>query len=509
MTPEEVAILLLELQDKNAQLESKDALIRWFQNQLFGAKSERRILDELEPQDQLWLGEQMLDTPEEPPPPEETVRSYERKHRNSKSKNLAAECSSSLLKFDEGVPVQEIRVDDPELAKLDPKEVVLLDDKITHRLAQRSSYVILKYVKPVWRKKVDDKPRSQKTPSPVIRRSFADVSFMAELAVEKCCYHLPLYRQHQRLEQSGIHVTRSTLTRLLQRTSELVEPIYQAQLSSVLQSEVLAMDESPTRAGRGNGKMRQGYFWALYGDKDEVAFLYAPSRAAKIINSVLVNFEGTLLTDGYKAYEAFARLKPEVTLAGCWAHTRRHFVNAEKVEPQKVGVVLKKLQELYGVEEKARGKPKQLKSARDEISRPIVETLFESFRRELEQSSLLPSNPFIKAVEYAAKREAALCVFLENPELAIDTNHLERMIRPQVIGRKNWLFHTTEDGARHAGILYSLLQTCRIHDINPRTYLIDVLQRIDTHLATDIYQLTPLHWKKLFAESPMLSDVGN
>ena len=160
MTPEEVAILLLELQDKNAQLESKDALIRWFQNQLFGAKSERRILDELEPQDQLWLGEQMLDTPEEPPPPEETVRSYERKHRNSKSKNLAAECSSSRLKFDEGVPVQEIRVDDPELAKLDPKEVVLLDDKITHRLAQRSSYVILKYVKPVWRKKVDDKPRS-------------------------------------------------------------------------------------------------------------------------------------------------------------------------------------------------------------------------------------------------------------------------------------------------------------------------------------------------------------
>ena len=132
----------------------------------------------------------------------------------------------------------------------------------------------------------------------------------------------------------------------------------------------------------------------------------------------------------------------------------------------------------------------------------------------MERTALLPSNPFVKTVEYAVKREQALRVFLENPEVAIevlprsrDTNHLERMIRPAVIGRKNWLFHTTEEGARHAGDLYSLLQTCRLHDINPRKYLIDVLQRIAIHPAAEVELLTPVQWKKNFAEVALVSDV--
>ena len=169
--------------------------------------------------------------------------------------------------------------------------------------------------------------------------------------------------------------------------------------------------------------------------------------------------------------------------------------------------VIRQLQELYKIEEKARGKPKKLKVLRDQESRPIVDALFEYFNTEMERTALLPSNPFVKAVEYAVKREQALRVFLENPEVAIDTNHLERMIRPAVIGRKNWLFHTTEEGARHAGILYSLLQTCRLHDINPRKYLIDVLQRIAIHPAAEVELLTPVQWKKNFAEVALVSAV--
>ena len=517
MTPEQVASLLAEnerlqkLKDKVGQLENsletKEALIRWFQAQLFGPKSEKRLLEELTPEDQLWLGEQMLEHSESPPPPDETVASYERKQRGAKKVELSEECSSSRLKFDDTVPVKEIRVEDPELAKRDQDQVEFIGQEVTHRLAQRSSYVVLKYVRPVWRDKGQDEVHKVLAPAGIIKRSFADVSFLAELAVEKCCYHLPLYRQHQRLTQSGVHLKRSTLTRLLQRVAELVEPIYDTQMSSVLQGKVLAMGESPTPAGRGNGKMKKGYYWALYGEQDEVCFLYSPSRARAVIDAILKNFQGTLLSDGYKAYESFAARRPEVTLAGCWAHTRRHFLRAENVEPEKTKWVLRKLQELYDIEATARGKPKKLKPAREKLSRPIIDTLFEYFQSELERTSLLPSNPFVKAIEYAVQREAPLKVFLENPEVAIDTNHLERMIRPAVIGRKNWLFHTTEEGARHAGILYSLLQTCRLHDINPRTYLIDVLQRIQTHPAVDAWQLTPVQWKRRFGDSPMRSAV--
>lgn len=514
MTPEQVVSLLQELQSKDDQLRSKDSLletkeslIRWFQAQLFGPKSEKRLLEELTPEDQLWLGEQMLEHSENPPPPEETVASYERKQRGTKKTELSEECSSSRLKFEDSVPIKEIRVVDPELAKRNQDQVEFIGEEVTHRLAQRSSFVVLKYVRPIWRDKGQDEVHKAAVPSGIIKRSFADVSFLAELAVEKCCYHLPLYRQHQRLTQSGVHVKRSTLTRLLQRVAELVEPIYDAQMSSVLQGKVLAMDESPTPAGRGNGKMKKGFYWALYGEQDEVCFLFSPSRSRAVIDAVLENFQGTLLSDGYKAYESFAARRPEVTLAGCWAHTRRYFLKAEKVEPEKTKWVLRKLQELYKIEATARGKPKKLKPARAEFSKPIIDALFEYFQSELERTALLPSNPFVKAVEYAMEREDALRVFLENPEVAIDTNHLERMIRPAVIGRKNWLFHTTEDGARHAGILYSLLQTCRLHDINPRTYLIDILQRIQTHPAVDAWQLVPAQWRERFEKSPLLSDV--
>jgi len=507
MTPEQVASLLVENERLRVRAENDGALIRWFQSQLFGPKSEKRLLEELAPEDQLWLGEQMLEHSENPPPSDETVASYERKQRGAKKTKFSEECSSSRLKFADSVPVKEIRVEDPELAKRDQDQVEFIGQEVTHRLAQRSSYVVLKYVRQVWREKGQDEVHKVAAPTGIIKRSFADVSFLAELAVEKCCYHLPLYRQHQRLTQSGIHLKRSTLTRLLQRVAELVEPIYDTQMSSILQGKVLAMDESPTPAGRGSGKMKKGYYWALYGEQDEVCFLYSPSRARAVIDSVLENFQGTLLSDGYKAYESFAARRPEVTLAGCWAHTRRHFLKAENVEPEKTKWVLRKLQELYDIEANARGKPKKLKAVREKLSRPIIDTLFEYFQSELERTSLLPSNPFVKAVEYAIEREDALKVFLENPEVAIDTNHLERMIRPAVIGRKNWLFHTTEEGARHAGILYSLLQTCRLHDINPRTYLIDVLQRIQTHLAVDTWQLAPAQWKERFADSPMTSEV--
>ena len=514
MSPEEVAVLLerlskLEGQNERllAQSEKDQALIRWFQSQLFGAKSERRLLSELSPADQLWLGEQMLEFTESPPPKEETIRSYERKQRGTKATQLSDECSSSRLKFDDSVPVKEIQVADPELARLGSDQVDIIGEEVTHRLAQRSSYVVLKYVRKVWKEKGAAAPSKVEMPPAIFDRSFADVSFLAGLVLDKCCFHLPLYRQHQRLEQGGVHIKRSTLTRLLQRVAEVLEPIYNAQASSVLQSSVLAIDESPTPAGRKNGKMRKGFYWALYGDRHEVHFVYAPTRSQAVCDAILENFQGTLLCDGYRAYEAFCEKNPLALLANCWSHARRYFVRAERVEPEKTTWVLLQIQKLYEIEAKARGKPKKLEVLRENESLPIVNALFEFFKTELERTSLLPSNPFVDAVEYCLNREQSLRVFLDNPEVLMDTNHLEREIRPAVVGRKNWMFHTTEDGARHAGMLYSLVQTCRLHDINPRTYLIDVLQRISIHPAADAYQLTPVEWKERFAEAPLTSII--
>ena len=132
----------------------------------------------------------------------------------------------------------------------------------------------------------------------------------------------------------------------------------------------------------------------------------------------------------------------------------------------------------------------------------------ESQGGEMAESALLPTNPFTTAAHYELDREKGLEVFLSNPDVPIDTNHLERALRPIPMGRRNWLFCWTEVGAEKVGWAQSLLSTCVLHDIDPYVYLIDVLQRIDTHPADRVAELTPRLWKDLFGDDPMRSMLG-
>jgi transposase len=144
---------------------------------------------------------------------------------------------------------------------------------------------------------------------------------------------------------------------------------------------------------------------------------------------------------------------------------------------------------------------------RGEYAKPIVDTFFAWLERTLREQLLLPTNPFTKAAQYALEREAALRVFLEYPNVPLDTNHLEREIRAIAMGRKSWLFCWTEIGARYVGIVQSLIASCRLQGVDPYVYLVDVLQRIDTHPAFDVHLLTPRLWKQHFAATPLRSDL--
>ena len=141
-----------------------------------------------------------------------------------------------------------------------------------------------------------------------------------------------------------------------------------------------------------------------------------------------------------------------------------------------------------------------------EHSKPIVDKIVQWCHDQLAKN-LLPKDPLRKAIGYLLNREMELKTFLENPDVVIDTNHLEREIRPIPLGRKNWLFCWTELGAEHVGIIQSLISTCKLHKINPYTYLVDVLQRINEHPASKIEELTPRLWKERFAKNPMRSVI--
>ena len=140
-------------------------------------------------------------------------------------------------------------------------------------------------------------------------------------------------------------------------------------------------------------------------------------------------------------------------------------------------------------------------------SKPVVEQIYAWMHDQRQREDLVPKDPFSKALMYIANREVELSVFLADLDVPIDTNHLERLIRPIPMGRRNWLFCWTELGAAQVGVIQSLISTCKLHDINPYTYLVDVMQRVQVHPNSEISQLTPRLWKQHFADDPMTSDL--
>jgi transposase len=482
-----------------------EAQLKWFQSQIFGRKSERRLAGDSK-YIQLTLGSLLEE--ETPPAPTETVKEYQRRIKPEKLSESSED--ESGLRFSSDVPVKTIPLKPEEVADLkEGEDYEVIGEKVTHRLAQRpASYVVLKYVRPVVKLK-SDKVISHPAPEGVFDRSFADVSLVAGILVDKFQYHLPLYRQHQRLAAGGVTISRQTLTNFVARAADLLAPIYYAQLSSILQSKVLAMDETPIKAGQASkGKLHQGFFWPLYGDKDEVAFPYGATRALTQAQEILGEFAGTLVTDGYGVYSRYTSKVTGVSHATCWAHTRRKFIEAESSDPRRCQKALEYIRVLYEIEESVReGEPAEILRARRERSLPIVEEFFEWLGTELTDLTILPSSPFSKAVTYAIERKASFSVYLSDPAVPIDTNHLERALRPIPMGRKNWLFCWTEVGAEYVGKIQSLLVTCRLHGINPYTYFVDVLQRISITKAADVADLTPVRWKELFGHQTLMSDL--
>ncbi len=506
-----------ELEAQNAQLNTQltsltsdyanlKQQLEWFKRQLFGEKSEKRLDIDPAIQSSLFAGFGV----EAPPPktPDTETITYQRR-----KKTRDGAVNDSGLRFGEDVPREIFVLKDPEMEALPDHLREVIGEKVSHRLAQRpGSYLVLEYRRLVYKRLEDDKIVTTQAPANVLEKSATDVSLLAGMLIDKFAYHLPLYRQHQRLQQAGIQVSRSSLTNWTSRAIDLLAPIVEAQYRHLLQSKVLAMDETPLKAGKQKqGKMRQAYLWPIYGDDDEIVFRYASSRAHRYVRDWLMDFSGTLLSDGYEAYAAYARQNKRVTHAQCWSHCRRKFEQSKESEPTASAEALALIGAMYRHEEIIRDKQftGEVKlHYRTQHSEPVVRAFWEWCDQQCHRLNLLPKDPLSKALKYAQARHASLQVFLGDPAVPIDTNHLERSLRPIPMGKKNWLFCWTEIGAERVGIIQSLLVTCKLHGIDPYTYLVDVLQRISIHPASRVIELTPREWKTRFADNPLRSDLS-
>jgi transposase len=509
-TPD-ISAQLAASREEVAQLKHE---LQWLKRQLFGVKSEKQVIDN--------PGQASLFVIDATDVAKGSPKKYIQAHtRSSKKQNNEDDVHDSGLRFSHDVPQQIIDVPSPELAGKNADQYEIMGVKETRRLAQQpGSYMILVYRRQVLRHKSEQTLKETPAPTNVLEGCYADVSLLAGLMVDKTVYHLPLHRQHQRMLDAGITISRATLTGYVKKGIELLRPIERAQWCNILSGSDIAMDEVPMKAGRVNtasrktSKMKQTYFWPIYGEQDEVAFTWSKSRGMAHAMEQLQGFNGTLLTDGYSAYTSVVKKLNQqdqnITHASCWAHLRRMFEKALDAAPEEAQLALDMIAKLYQVEAYIREKcmaADDITSTRGKHSEPIITELFNWIYEQRQRLDLLPKHPLTKALNYTHNRHDQMKVYLTHPQVAIDTNHLERALRVIPMGRKNHLFCWTELGAEQLGILHSLTVTCRLHDINPYHYLVDVLQRVAQHPAKDVMALTPRCWKVRFADKRLRSDV--
>jgi transposase len=341
-------------------------------------------------------------------------------------------------------------------------------------------------------------------PARLIEGGLPTEAVVAHVLVGKYADHLPLYRQSQIYARQGIDLDRSTLADWVGRAATELQPLHGRLFEHLRRSPKLFMDE--TRApvlDPGRKRTKTGYLWAVarddrpWGGTDPpaVVYLYAPGRGAEHPIRSLAGFHGILQVDGYAAYQALAdpaRDGGPVTLAYCWAHVRRRFYEiAQGGNAPMAEEALKRIAELYRIESTLRGhSPEPRRTARQDQSRPIVDDLRASLDTQLAR---VPRRSRIAdAMRYAVKLWVGLGVFLDDGRVEIDSNVVERSIRPIALSRKNALFAGSDQGGVHWGVIASLIETCKLNAVDPQAYLASALTRlVNRHPASQIDDLMP------------------
>ena len=346
-------------------------------------------------------------------------------------------------------------------------------------------------------------------PARLIEGGMPTEALVAHVLVGKYADHLPLYRQSQIYARQGIELDRSTLADWVGRAAAELQPLHERLFEHLKRSPKLFMDE--TRApvlDPGRKRTKTGYLWAVarddrpWGGTDPpaVAYLYAPGRGAEYAIRPLAGFNGVLQVDGYAADKALAdpaRDGGPVMLAYCWAHVRRRFYEiAQGGNAPIAEATLTRIAELYRIESAIRGSaPEQRHTARQDQSKPIVHALRVSLDTTL--AKLPRRSRTAEAIRYALKLWSGLSIFLEDGQVEIDSNVVERSIRPIALNRKNALFAGSDQGGVHWGVIASLIETCKLNAVDPQAYLAATLTRlVNRHPASQIDQLMPWAYAK-------------
>ena len=390
-----------------------------------------------------------------------------------------------------------------EVIVIEPKEdvsnLVKIGEEITEQLdVTPSKFFVRRFVRNKYALPQGEGVVIGKLPSQPIDKCIAGPGLLAQVIIDKYVDHLPLYRQEQRFSRAGITLAPSTLCNWKSSLCSLITPLYNGLVNEVLQTRYLHVDETPIKVLDQDkaGTTHRGYFWVYHNSHQKIViFDYRKGRGGEGPSEILKDFKGHLQADGYQVYEDFDD-SSGITLLHCMAHARRKFSEALYNDKVRSEYVLQYMQQLYAIEKQARDKNlsfDEIYQLRQQQAVPILEHLGKWMKETYVQ--VTPKSSIGKALAYSIKRWEKLCIYTTDGMLRIDNNPVENSIRPIAIGRKNYLFAGSHDAAQESAMIYSLLGTCKLHNINPWEWLKEILTRLPDHPINKIKELLPHNWK--------------
>jgi transposase len=366
---------------------------------------------------------------------------------------------------------------------------------------QPARFKVIRHVRPRFACRTCESVHQTPMPSLPIERGRPGPGLLAHVLVAKYADHTPLYRQSAIYAREGVELDRSTLADWVGRATWLLQPLGERLAAHVFAGIKVHADDTPVPVlDPGRGRTKKGRLWVYVRDdrpcadvsRPAAVFFYTPDRKGERPAEHLARFTGFLQAD---AYAGFDKLYGErIVEVACWAHLRRKIFDVhESTKSQVAADALQKIGELYAIEKAIRGKPPdRRRDVRQEQAKPRLMALCTWFEAQL--ARLPPKGGLAQAIRYALGNWTALVRYADDGRLEIDNNRAENTLRGVALGRKNWLFAGSDTGGERAAVVYSLIETCKLNDIDPEAYLRDVLTRIAEHPINRLAELLPWHW---------------
>lgn len=512
------------LEAKTRRLEQENAHLReqleWLKRQMFGNRSEKlpapipgSIATDL-------FGE----SSSSPDTASVAVPAHQRK--------IAPKPGHGRAALPDDLPVEEIVLDVPDCEKsccgCGTDLVKIGDDTRDELHIVSPRFVVRRYVRPKYacRTCVERGVTQAEPIVSVIDKGIPSADLVVWVLLAKYFDHLPLHRVTAQFKRWGVEIAETTMIGWIAAVFDLLGPIQRAMEHELRNCGCLHADETTLRVQRGDkdklgrGRTSTGYLWAVLGRGRDgsplgVSFHYAPGRHHAVAEKLLDGVMGVVHTDGYAAYERLFEKQPAVVHAACWTHVRRKFMDALQAGSKDAGEPLRLIAKLYDVHGRIRNLVERLSErsakrgrilSQDGIDGLVVRMRSKHMAAVIDsiaawnraaKVSALPKGALGTAIGYLEGQMPRLRRCLENARVDLDNNVIERAIRPIAIGRKNWLFAGSDDGARRSALVMSMVGTCKMLGIDPAEYLADVLLRVKIRPESDLCSdLTPYQWAK-------------